>query len=380
MKVALVHDYLVERGGAEKSLAALHELFPDAPIYTSVYNADSTLPVFRSAQVRTSFLQRLTTHPRRYRALLPLYPLAFRSFDLRSYDLVISSASGFAKGVRLGRNAHHICYCYTPPRFVWEYQHANATEQLQPLARLGLRALGPYMERFDRASATTVDRFLAISRFVADRIAAAYDRSATVVPPPIDCDQFAPVSSTGDFFLVVSRLVPYKRIDVAIEAFNRSGLPLLVVGDGRDRRRLESLAQTDKIRFLGYLPQAEVNGLLARCRALVLAAEEDFGMAPLEANASGRPVIAYGGGGARETVMPGVTGVTFPEQTATSLAAAIDTFQRLSFDTDVLVRHAWSFDRKQFQQRIRDIVAEEMDAGPAGEHAEARARKESVRT
>ncbi|OGO52445.1 MAG: hypothetical protein A2148_02705 [Chloroflexi bacterium RBG_16_68_14] len=362
MKVALVHDYLVERGGAEKVLAALHQLFPEAPIYTSVYNPATTLEVFRRAQVRASFLQRLTTHPKRYRALLPLYPLAFRSFDLSAYDLIISSASGFAKGVRTGSAARHICYCYTPPRFVWQYQHANARERFNLLARLGLRAFAPYLQRLDRAGAASVDRFLTSSRYVAGRIAAAYGRQATVVPPPIDCAQFASAASTGGFFLVVSRLVPYKRVDIAVEAFNRNRLPLLVVGDGRDRRRLESLARGERVRFLGHRPQDEVRGLLATCRALVVTGEEDFGMAALEANASGRPVVAYGAGGALETVVPGVTGVTFPEQTAESLLAALDEFQRCSFDPERLVRHARRFDTAEFQRAVQEIVSEEMES------------------
>lgn len=374
MKVALVHDYLVERGGAEKTLAALLQAFPEAPVYTSIYNPETTLDVFRSAGVRTSFLQRLTAHPRRYRALLPLYPLAFRSFDLRGYDLIISSASAFAKGVRKAPSARHICYCYTPPRFVWHYQNANGAERFPPPVRFGLGALSLYLRWVDRAGARGVDRFLTSSRYVAARIADAYGRHATVVPPPIDCDQFAPATSTGDFFLVVSRLVPYKRIDLAIEAFDRAGLPLLVVGDGRDRRRLTSLAHSERIRpdgrpsgrFLGHLPQDEVRALLAACRALVVTAEEDFGMAALEANASGRPVIAYGRGGAQDTVLPGVTGVTFPEQTVTSLLTALDDFQRLPFDPEALVRHARLFDTAEFQRRIREVISEEMQLGPVG--------------
>ena len=367
MKVALVHDYLVEQGGAEKVLVALHQTFPEAPIYTSVYNPDTTLEVFRGAQVHTSFLQRLTAHRRRYRALLPLYPLAFRSFDLADYDLIISSASAFAKGVRKERGARHICYCYTPPRFLWAYQNANPQERLNAFARLSLRALGPYLRRLDRAGAAGVDCFLTSSSYVAERIATAYGRQATVVPPPIDCDEFAPADSIGDFVLVVSRLVPYKRIDLAIEAFNCSGLPLLVVGDGRDCRRLMSLARSERIRFLGHRSQQEVRQLLATCRALVVTAEEDFGMAALEANASGRPVIAYGAGGALETVVSGVTGVTFPDQTAESLLAALDEFEQLTFDPETLLRHARRFDTTEFQRAIRAIVSEEMQARPMTE-------------
>ncbi len=360
MKAALVHDYLVERGGAEKVLATLLQTFPQAHIYTSVYNPETTLDVFRDADVRTSFLQRLTAHPRRYRALLPLYPLAFHSFDLSSYDLIVSSASAFAKGVRCGGDARHVCYCYTPPRFAWGYQNANSQELFNPLVRLGLHALGPGLRRLDRAAAASVGRFLTSSDFVARRIAAVYGREATVVPPPINCAEFAPASSPRDFFLVVSRLVPYKRIDIAVEAFSVSGMPLLVVGDGRDRRRLASLARSERIRFLGHRPQSEVRELLAACRALVVTAQEDFGMAALEANASGRPVIAYGSGGALETVRHGVTGLTFQEQTVGSLLAALDEFQRCSFDTETLLRHAQRFDTTEFQRRIEEIILQEM--------------------
>ncbi len=363
-KVALVHDYLVERGGAEKVLAALHEVFPQAPIYTAVYNAQTTLDVFRRADVRTSFLQRLTRRRERYRALLPLYPLAFRAFDLRAYDLVISSASGFAKGVRPRPSARHICYCYTPPRFVWEYQRANEKEQLPLPARLALRAMHPYLAWLDRNDATWVDRFLATSQCVSARIQAAYGREAMVVPPPIECDQFAPAPAVDDFFLVVSRLVPYKRIDLVIEAFNRNRRPLLIVGDGRARRRLESLVRSDRIRFFGHRPQSDVRDLLATCRALIVPAEEDFGMTALEANASGRPVVAYGAGGARETVVPGVTGVLFPEQTAEGLLAALDEFADITFETEALLQHARRFDKARFQRTMRELVEAEMSSVP----------------
>jgi glycosyltransferase involved in cell wall biosynthesis len=361
-KIALVHDYLVERGGAEKVLAALHGAFPQAPIYTAVYDRDATLAAFQDADVRSSFLQRLGADARRYRALLPLYPLAFRSFDLSGFDVVISSASGFAKGVRPAAGARHVCYCYTPPRFLWAYQDANGHERFPPPARFAVRALAPYLTRADRAGARRVDRFIAISRCVAARIRSVYEREAIVLPPPIDCDGFASGGTAGDFFLVLSRLVPYKRIDVAIEAFNRNGLPLLVVGDGRDRARLESLVRSECIRFLGHVSQEDVRELLATCRALIAPAEEDFGMAALEANASARPVIAYADGGALDSVQPGSTGVLFAEQTAESLLGALDEFERMSFDPEALVRHARRFDTSEFQRAMRAIVAEETGA------------------
>jgi glycosyltransferase involved in cell wall biosynthesis len=359
VRVALVHDYLVERGGAEKVLAALHEAIPDAPVYTAVFNPQTTLDVFRDADVRVSFLQRLTAHPHRYRALLPLYPLAFHSFDLSPYDIVISSASAFAKGVRKAPGARHVCYCYTPPRFVWDYQDANRRERAGAAGGVALRALRPYLARRDRAAAAGVDRFLTSSRYVARRITAAYGREAGVLPPPIDCGAFAPIREQDDFFLIVSRLVPYKRIDVAVEAFNRNGLPLLVAGDGRDRRRLETMARGDRIRFLGHLPQDEVRRLLATCRALVVTGEEDFGMAALEANASGRPVIAYGAGGALETVVPGITGVTFATQTPDALLDAVDRFEQTTFDQEALVAHASHYGTPRFQEAFLRVIAEE---------------------
>lgn len=359
-KVALVHDYLVERGGAEKVLAAMHTVFPDAPIYTAVYNRETTLDVFQEADVRTSFLQRVSHHARRYRALAPLYPLAFRAFDLSEFDVVLSSASGFAKAVRVREDARHVCYCYTPPRFIWGYQDANANERLGMPAGLALRALGPYLRWTDRHDARGVDRFLTSSTVVAERIRAAYSREATVAPPPIDCDAFAADETDGDFFLLLSRLVPYKRIDIAIEAFNRNGRALVVAGDGRDRARLESLATSERIRFAGHLPAERVRRLLGECRALVVTAEEDFGMAALEANASGRAVIAYSGGGACDTVVPGITGLLFDEQTPEALTEAVERFGGLSFDRETLMQHARRFDVERFQDAIREIVDEEL--------------------
>jgi glycosyltransferase involved in cell wall biosynthesis len=312
--------------------------------------------------VRTSFVQRLSHHPRRYRALAPLYPLAFRAFDLSAFDLVLSSASGFAKGVRVRSDARHVCYCYTPPRFIWGYQDANANERLNAPARLVLGMLGPYLRWADRRAVRGVDRFLTSSTIVTERIAAIYGRPATVVPPPIACDAYAPGETEGEFFLVLSRLVPYKRIDIAIEAFNRSGRPLVVVGDGRDRARLESLATSSRIRFAGHLLAGDVRRLLGQCRALVVTAEEDFGMAALEANASGRPVVAFGGGGARDTVVPGVTGLLFDEQTTEALSEAIDRFERAPFDRETLMQHARRFDVGRFQEAIGRIVDEELAA------------------
>jgi glycosyltransferase involved in cell wall biosynthesis len=378
MKVALVHDYLVERGGAEHVLAVLWRAFPDAPIYTSVYNPETTLDVFRGADVRPSFLQQVTVDPGQYRALLPLYPLAFASFDLRDYDLIISSSSGFAKGVRKPAGARHVCYCHTPPRFIWGYQRANERERLPAGARAALALARPLLRRADRWGARGVDRFLANSRCVATRIAEVYGRASDVVPPPVDCDAFAPGGEAEDFYLVVSRLVPYKRVDVVVEAFNRSDRRLLIAGAGRDRARLEAMARSRSIRFLGHAPQGEVRRLLARCRALIVAAEEDFGLTALEANASGRPVIAFGAGGALETVVPGVTGVTFAAQTPEALLDALSRFEQLSFAPDTLVEHARRFDVGAFRRRIEQIVAEEIRPGRADVSRAPLAREEAA--
>ena len=355
MKAAIVHDYLVDTGGAERVVEVFHDIFPQAPIYTSIYNSVATFPSFRSMDVRTSFLQRLTTSKRRYRWLLPLYPLAFESFDLAGYDLVLSSTTSFAKGVITGPETLHICFCFTPTRFLWRtedyLERAAFGRKWRPLMAPVLH----YLRLWDFAAAQRVDYFITQSCVVAQRIRKWYGRESIVIPSPIDATRFQIGSQIEDYYLIVSRLEPYKRIDLAVEAFNYLGLPLWIAGDGSDRHRLQRLAEQN-VQFLGFVPEEELVRLYARCRALILPGEEDFGLTPLEANASARPVIAYAGGGALETVKEAVTGAFFREPTAKSLIEAVKDVDVDAFNPAALRAHAMEFDKEAFKEKIVAFV------------------------
>lgn len=363
LRVAIVHDYLVDRGGAERVVLVLHELFPQAPIYTSIFDARTTLPEFRTLDVRTTWLQRLGFRRRTYKLLLPFYPRAFEDLRLDGYDLVMSSTTSFAKGVLSGPGTLHVSYCNTPTRFLWWTRDYLARQSVPRLARPIAERLLRGMREWDYAAAQRVHHFIAGSRNAADRIRKYYRREATVIHSPIDVRAFAPTDDVGEFFLVVSRLVLYKRIDLAIEAFNRLRLPLWIVGEGPAGGRLRSLAGPT-VRFLGWQPDTRVRELLARCRALVLPGEEDFGLTPLEANASGRPVVAYAGGGALETVTA-ETGILFREPTSESLAAAVRVASSATFDREILRAHAARFDKEIFKERVREFVAARLQEGSA---------------
>jgi len=355
MKVALVHDYLNQMGGAERVLLALHELYPDAPIYTSIYAPQRVDPAFSRLDVRSSFMQRLPLVTRHHQPFLPFYPLAFERLDLRAYDLIVSSSSAFAKGVKVRPDALHICYCHTPMRWAWSYQEYIAGEKLGPAPRLLLPLLMRRLRHWDRGTARRVDHFIANSPMVAERIASYYQSDAVVIPPPVETAHYFLSPIQEDYFLIVSRLVPYKRIDIAIEAFNQLRLPLKIIGIGRDQARLERLAGPT-ITFLGWLPDAEVRHYLANCQALIHPGAEDFGLTPLEAQASGRPVIAYGAGGALTSVIAGVTGVFFHERSPGALAEAIQRFRPDQFDPLTIRRHAEAFDIRRFQQRVAQFI------------------------
>lgn len=356
MKVALVHDYLNQMGGAERVLLALHDLYPDAPIFTSIYDPARLDPAFRRLDIRSSFMQRLPLISKHHQPFLMLYPLAFERFDLREYDLILSSSSAFAKGVVARPDAHHICYCHTPMRWAWSYQDYIEWEKLAPPARAVLPFFIRHLRRWDQATARRVDYFIANSSVVAQRIANCYQHEATVIPPPVVTARYSISPNQEAYFLVVSRLVPYKRIDIAIEACNLLRLPLKIIGIGRDRARLERLAGPT-IEFLGWLPDEQVQRYLARCQALIHPGAEDFGLTPLEAQASGRPVIAYGAGGALMSVIDGVTGLFFHERSPHALAEVLATFQPEHFDPQVIRRHAEAFDIACFQRRIAEFIA-----------------------
>ncbi len=363
MKVALVHDYLNQMGGAEQVVLALHELFPDAPLYTSIYDPKRVDPAFQKIDIRTSFMQKLPFVMKHHQPYLPFYPSAMEGLDLRGYDLVLSSSSAFGKGIIVKPGTLHICYCHTPMRWCWNYNEYVEREQLGGMARRILPFLITWLRVWDQTSAMRVDHFIANSPVVAERIQKYYRREAVVIPPPVEASRFPfdPTTQPGDYFLSLGRLAPYKRVDLAIEACNRLQLPLVVIGGGRDEKPLKALAGPT-IRFLGRLSDTEVLPYLAHCRAFLLPGEEDFGITPLEAQASGRPVIAYGAGGALASVVDGVTGTFFREQTVESLAAVLASFDERQYQPQTIRNHALEFDKPRFQRRILQFIEAKMSA------------------
>ncbi|WP_376791945.1 glycosyltransferase [Thermoflexus sp.] len=361
MRVALVHDWLNQIGGAEAVLETLVETFPGAPVYTSIYARDRMPAHYRNWKIHTTWLDTMPFIHRYHQLYLPLYPLAFDGLNLSGYDVVISNKSGFCHGVITGTSTAHLCYCLTPTRYVWAYEEYIAREELPGPARRLLRPLIAVLRIWDRIAADRVDAFIAISREVAYRIRKFYRRPSIILHPPVDVERFQPASRTEDYFLIVSRLIPYKRIDLAIEAFNRLKLPLVIVGDGRDRKRLERMAGPT-IRFLGRIPAEQLPDLYARCRAFVFPGAEDFGIAPVEAMAAGRPVIAFAAGGALDTVIEGITGVFFREPVPESLAEAVRRFEDIRFDPSVIRRHAEQFDKRIFQEKIERMAEQAWEA------------------
>src|SRR5436190_625465 len=284
MRVAIVHDYLNQYGGAERVLEALHDLHPSAPVYTSIYAPEAMPSSYKKWDIRTSFMQRLPRVMKFHQFYLPLYPTAFETFDLSGYDLVLSSSSAFAKGVITEAAALHVCYCHSRMRFAWNYNDYIEGERMAGRARFVLPLVLNYVRLWDEVSSRRVDSYIANSRVVARRIKKRYGRQATIINPPVDTTQYCPQpgGKHGDYFLIVSRMIPYKRLDIAIDAFTKLGLPLKVVGQGRQEAELRARAGSN-IEFLGALPDTQVRKLYAGCRAFVFPGEEDFGITPLEA-------------------------------------------------------------------------------------------------
>lgn len=364
MRVALVHDYLNQYGGAERVLEALHDLFPTAPVYTSIFDPTTMPAAYRTWDIRTSFMQQLPAWQTQFRRYVALYPTAFERFDLSGYDLIISSSSAFAKGIIPRPGALHICYCHTPMRFAWRTDDYVAREQINGIQAHLLPFLLNYLRIWDTVSANRVDLFVANSHEVAGRIARYYRRPAKVIPPPVDLPPYEP-QPPEEFYLAGGRLIPYKRLELAIEAFNRLRLPLKIFGDGRDRARLERMAGPN-IEFLGWVDETTRLDLFARCRAFIFPGEEDFGITPLEVLAVGRPVIAYAAGGALETLIEGVTGRFFYQPTAAALAAAVALSRTDTIDPLVLRRHAEQFGRERFLNTFRSFVTEALTAQREG--------------
>jgi glycosyltransferase involved in cell wall biosynthesis len=357
LRVAIVADYLNQHGGAEWLVAVLHTMFPEAPVFTPIVDRESLWSEMADADIRVSWMQRLPGLKHHFRKYFLLFPLAVEGFDLSEYDLVLSSSCAFGKGAKARPGAVHVCYCHTPPRFVWDYDNYVRRERLGAVSRALLPPMVHIMKRWDLATVSRPDHYLANSRAVAGRIRKYYGREATVVGGPVNCRRFRPAERIEPYFLVVSRLVPYKRIDLAVDAFNRLGLPLRIVGDGPDRATLEERAGPT-VSFLGRASDRDVERMLGECQALVFPGLEDFGLTPLEANASGRPVLAFRGGGVLDTVVDGATGILFDEQSPESLLGAVERFRTARWDPVTLRRHAERFDVAAFKERIFGILAE----------------------
>jgi glycosyltransferase involved in cell wall biosynthesis len=369
VRVALVHDFLVDVRGAERVFLALCDLFPDADLFTAVYDARGTEGRFAHRRVHTSFLQALRPTSRTFRTLLPLYPSAMESLDLRGYDLVLSSSSAWAHGVIPDERARHVCYCHNPFRYAW-----NAREEtLAARGPLGRAALGLVFQRWrqwDWIAAQRVDAYVANSQTTRRRVRRYFGRDAPVLHPPVDTARFAP-GPVGEAYVVLSELMPHKRIDVAVAAFGALGLPLVVVGNGPDYRRLRRLAGPT-VTFTGRVGDGEAARLLQGARALVVTATEEFGIAAVEAQAAGRPVIALADGGVRETVIEGRTGTFYERSDPASLADAVRRFDPLAVDPAACTRNAERFDVAHFRRGVRAVV-DGVLAGASHEH-EARRR------
>ncbi|MBM2840545.1 MAG: hypothetical protein HW412_1073 [Bacteroidetes bacterium] len=358
-RIAIVHEWLTGMRGGEKCVEALCELFPQAELFTLLHVKGSVSSTIEQMQIHTSFIQNLPFAAQRYRHYLPLFPSAIERFDLSGFDIVITSNHCVAKGVRVLSTTLHICYCYTPMRYIWGlYDEYFSKGRAGLLTRLGMKLFLKYLRQWDLRTAENPNHFIAISEHVRQRIKDIYRRNADIIYPPVNTSFFNLSRKDDGYFLVVSALVPYKRVDLAIEAFNTLGERLVVVGDGPDERRLHSIAKKN-IEFVGWQPDEKLREYYARCRALIFPGEEDFGIVPLEAMASGKPVIAYAKGGALETVIRSEnlkTGILFHQQTAESLIDAVRKFKEEKFSAESLRSFALTFDREVYKRRIKDCV------------------------
>src|SRR5215211_5736082 len=358
-RVALIHDFLLDLRGAERVFAAMCDAWPDADVFTAVYDEDGTEGRFADRRVHTSFLQGLHPSSRTFRALLPFYPHAVESFDLRGYDTVISSSSAWAHGVLVDPGAVHVCYCHNPFRYAWTEREATLSAR-NPATRPVLRVLLNRWRQWDWIAAQRVDRYVANSHLTAARVRRYFGREATVLHPPVETSRFR-AAPAGDHYMVLAELMAHKRIDVAVRAFAALGLPLLVVGDGPELRRLRRI-DAPTVEFTGRVSDERVAELLARARALVVTAKEEFGIAAVEALAAGRPVIALGEGGLRESVTEGVTGTFFEPCEPEALAQAVRRFDPLSIDPGACRAAAERFGAERFRERLERIVSEAVRA------------------
>ena len=388
MKVALIHDWLTGMRGGEKCLEVLCDLYPNADIFTLLHNKGTVSNLIEEKNIKTSFVQKLP-FLKKYRHFLPLFPTAIESFNLNGYDLVISVNHCVAKGVITNPETMHICYCLTPMRYVWDMYYSYFDENRPGyIGRKIIPFFANYLRMWDVTSSRRVEHFVAISHFVAKRILKYYGRKSEVVYPPVDCSAFKISDNVEEYYLMVTAFAPYKRVDLAIQAFNRLRLPLIIIGSGQDEKRLKELSASN-VEFLGWQSDEKVSEYYSKCKALIFPGEEDFGIVPLEAQASGRPVIAYGKGGVCETIIAAnpqnntrqvshleangrqaemhddpengrgnATGIFFYEQTVDAIVDAVKEFEKIaqSFDSQNIRNHALKFDKPIFKERIKNCI------------------------
>ena len=381
MKIAIIHDWLTGMRGGEKCLEVLCKLYPSADIFTLLHIPGKVSPVIESHRIHTSFIQNLLFAESKYRYYLPLMPFAIETFDLKEYDLILSSSHCVAKSVKPGRNSLHICYCHTPMRYIWDqFDQYFGKGKSSWFAATAMKFIRGWLQRWDVRTSRRVNHFIANSRHVQKRIKKYYNQEATIIHPPVDTELFTPDRSEGkeDYFLIVSAFAPYKRLDLAVDAFNQLNLPFFVIGEGQDGKRLKEMAKTN-IHFEGWLDNTQIRSYFARCRAFIFCGEEDFGITLLEAQAMGRPVIALGRGGALETVVPdsqswkletGIdkiatskpTGVFFYEQTPEALIKAIQHFESIEsqFDANAIRTHAQKFNVSVCTERMKTFIEKKL--------------------
>ncbi len=356
MRVALVHDWLSDWGGAEQVLLALHRIYPEAPIYTSVYNPDHLPIEFQTMDIRTTFMQKIPGAARRHRLLLPLMPLAFEMLDLRAFDLVISSSHACAKGVLTGPDTLHLSYIHTPLRYAWDLLHDyQEQEQIRGPKRMLMHSILHYLRLWDQVNTQRIDSLACNSQFIARRIQKYYRRGSEVIYPPVSIPEQAPQRDPQDYFLTVGRFVSHKRMDLVVDTFNANGLPLKMAGTGPELNALKRRACAN-IQFLGPVSDSELKSLYLEARALIFPSFEDFGIVPVEAQSHGCPVIAFARGGARESVLDQKTGLLFSEQTVASLQVAIGQFEHLAFEPILLYQNALRFHATRFTREIKAWV------------------------
>jgi glycosyltransferase involved in cell wall biosynthesis len=361
MKLALVHDWLNQRGGAEDVLETLVALYPNSPVITGLYAPDLMPRSYASWDIQTLWIDKLPGIHTHHQPYLPVYPFAWDGYRPQEYDVLLSNKSGFCHGLHHGENALHICYCLAPTRYVWQLDAYIAREGIGGIAQAGLRPLVQALKKWDYDAAQRVNHFIAISSDIQQRVRNFYDRDSVVIYPPVDTTRFQPSSVVEDYFLIVSRLIPYKRIDLAVQAATRLGVPLKIGGRGRDLDRLKAMAGPT-VEFLGFVPDDQLPDLMARCKAFLFPGLEDFGITPVQAQAAGRPVIAYAAGGALDTVIPGRTGELFDHLSVESLMHAMASFDARSYDMQTLRTHAERFDTQVFNRQISSYVEQAWDA------------------